>query len=231
MRATLLLVSLLTVHFANAQTDSIAHRHRHEVGADMSAFVRVFISHYASLEPDLLAQPDHLLSYRYHFRHFNVRFGVGGAADDEERDASWTNSQPGETYHIKTSKVAFRIGVEGFQELNRRWQVFYGLDLRPSWDRYDNGFTSSNQGYNNARHTREQHLAAAPVLGIRYRITPRFSVLTETSIAFMTTQYGSTVVFTPQTDAYPAREDEVVKTTSFATVYQAPILLIAAFDL
>lgn len=229
MRATLLLSTLLVTVASAAQTDSLVRRC--EIGADMSAFVRVFISHYAGQDPSIYEQPNYLLSYRYHFREYNLRFGVGGVVDDEEREATWYGAQPGETYHDRTTLMTLRLGVERYEELSRRWQVFYGLDFRPSWERLDDGFTHSNAGYRHARHTREQQMGVAALMGVRFRITPRFSLLTETSFAYVRTDVETRTVSTPQDDTYPFIDDEVFKGTNLNTVFQAPLMLVAAFDL
>jgi hypothetical protein len=213
-----------------AQTDTTT-RHHHELGLEMTTFLRQFLYNPGTDPLGSYYSPKYMFTYRYHFRQSNLRFGIGADVSDIERPAGWYNSQPGETYHIRSSDVALRIGWERYQELTRKWQVFYGIDLRPAWVSYQTDWEYSSGGYNFSLERTETHWALAPLAGIRFRLSPRFSILTESSFALDRAVSNVQRSATPQTPDYPPIEKETIKTTSFSTTFQAPLMVVAAFDL
>lgn len=231
MRVLLIIALLASRLITSAQSENPNRVHRHEVGVDATSMIGYYVAHAGVGEPFYLPSSPYMFTYRYHLRKFNIRFGAGGAASDIEREATWYGSQPGETYHDKRSELALRLGIEHAQELTKRWQVYYGIDFRPDWEVSNNGWTFSNAGYRHARRSSAQTLAGAAVLGIRFRITPRFSLLTEGSFAYAATVHEVRDVTTPQAEQYPPIPPDESKTRSSGTSFTAPFLIVAAFDL
>ena len=233
IRSFIAAIACIAAFGCNAQSDTTVHRHRrHELGLEMTRFVRQFFYNPGANEfgGDFYT-PTYMFSYRYHLRRSNLRFGIGVDASDVERPATWFNSLPGETYHVRSSSISVRLGWERVQEITRKWQVFYGVDLRPAWVNNQSDWDYSNGGYRFSLQSTEEHWAVAPVAGVRFRISPRFSILTESSFAFDRVVSTSRRSATSQAPEYPPIDDETTKTTSTATVFQAPLMVIAAFDL
>ncbi len=231
MRTPLFVVMLAVGTASSARSDTLLHVHHHEAGVDVTAFLRQFLSWGVPNgdNTNYLLSP-WVLSYRYHLKHWNLRFGVGGMISDvEQPDYSYSN--PTETTRRKQTELDLRVGAERYQELSKRWQVFYGLDFRPSWQYSQNDYHYSNGGYRYGSDSRQQDLAFAPLLGLRYHITKRFSLHTETSFAFMRSDSELHSYTVPIVDGYPPLPDTRQRTGSFRTVFQTPLSVIATFDL
>ncbi len=231
MIKTIVLLPLLAMTAAFAQTDETAPIHRHEVGVDATLFLRQFFTRQDADAAFLFPTSPYLFSYRYKTRCFNLRFGAGGSFSESEYPASWFGSLPDEIYKRMRSSLDLRVGAEIFQQVGPRWQVFQGLDIRAHWARDNNGFTFSNAGYRNARDMRTEELGLAPLFGVRFRVTPRFSILTEMSVALAWGESNVSEVRTPLTEEQPPVEDETSRTRHFNTVYQPPLFVAAVFDL
>lgn len=136
-----------------------------------------------------------------------------------------------ENYHTKQSGIDISVGVERTQELTKRWQVYYGLDIRPSWTYSYTDFTHSSGGYQYGDEDRGTYFAVAPVLGIRYRIAKRFSILTEASLSFIKSTVKSRNFSIPLDDQNPQLPDLDQTTNNVDTRFQTPIAVVATFDL
>lgn len=232
MRATITPAFFLCISVLFAQTDSTAPLHRNEVGIDVTAFLRQFLWSGSSELNSGYYLPTYQFTYRYHLGSASLRGAVGAYYIDEERPAYWYNSAE-ETYRQKSSELYVRVGIEWHQELHKRWQVFYGVDIKPSWSRSSDKWDYSNAGYRHGHESKEDVLAIGPVVGLRYRITPRFSLSTESGFSFMKNHSVSREFSEPLiNDAdHPPIPDETISLTSYRTLYQIPLSVIATFDL
>ncbi|MBS1547760.1 MAG: hypothetical protein JST38_12385 [Bacteroidetes bacterium] len=216
---------------ASAQQSWPDTTHRHEVGIDVSSFLWLYSGRAVSdsSSPWMLPAP-YWVAYRYHFRnHWALRIGIGGFAMKDERPL-FGYSDP-LTYTTKQSEVDVRIGLERGQDLAKRWQVIYGLDLRPAWTYQYTDYQYSNGYY---RHGEEDHgtdLAGAVLLGIRYRITPRFSLLTEASLAVVATHREQRQFTEPMDADHVPQPDVSISTNSIHTLFQPPLNITASFAL
>jgi hypothetical protein len=234
MKKFFVITALLgTATVSNAQQAWPDTTRRNEVGVDVTTFLWQFlgqvssdgISNYAFVYPT-----PYWVTYRYHFhKYWNLRFAVGGTITNDEEPG--LGGPTTETYTNKNSELDLSIGAERAEELGKRWQIFYGIDFRPAWFYQYNDFIYSNGGY---QYGSEQHgtaMAIAPMLGIRYRITPRFSILTEASLPFVSTHNERRDFFKPLGDGYPPMEDQTQTTNGFHTAFTPPLSVIATFDL
>lgn len=197
---------------------------------DISAFLWQFLGRTDSNgTSSFVYYSPYMVSYRYHFGKCSIRFALGGLINDDERPGA--GSPNAEPYHIKSSELNVRVGIERAQELSKRWQVFYGFDLRPSWAHSDNEYIFSQGYYQYGRETHDTDFGIAPLLGIRYRITPRFSILTETSFMFVANTNELREYSVPQDDAHPPQPDHTQTTHSFNTFFIPPLSVVATFAL
>lgn len=206
-------------------------RFRHEVGMDATAFLRQFLSQSVSGQPPSTYLSPYFFTYRYKMSWGNLRAGVGAAYANQERDANWYGSLPGETYNNSAWQYDLRLGVEWERSVGKRWQVYYGGDFRPSTFGWDDEWTYSNAGYRNASKTTTTTMAVAGLLGVRFRVTPRLSLMTEGSFSWGVSNTEVIRSSTPQAPEYPVLDNEVSHTTSTSTGYQYPLMVVVAFDL
>lgn len=150
---------------------------RHSIGVDVTAFLWRYVGH----SDNSSASAPYWVSYRYRFNSkWNLRTAIGGDIQQE--------TKPGFVNDIReeSSEFNFRVGVERAQELAKRWQIFYGLDVRTAFTHYSNDrMPDAPPGYIKKTRIDGHSLGPAVLFGLRYKITPRFSILTETSVAMM----------------------------------------------
>ena len=128
MRHPLLAVLLCVAVSTSAQSDP-PHWRRNEFGLDLTTFFRQFLTWSGSEAPSYYV-PAYMLTYRYHFRQWNIRAAIGGDISREDRSTPYDFGPS--TYASDKSAIDLRVGAERFSELGRRWQVCYGIDIRTS---------------------------------------------------------------------------------------------------
>jgi hypothetical protein len=214
--------------WASEAPDSVQpRRYWNELGIDATAFVKRFLNF--GTDPFYLDFP-YYVTYRRHFRFGNIRFAIGGTFRDYDISAPFdgdTNS-----YHANASEVNARIGWEFFTDLDRRWQAFYGVDFRPTFVHDKNDAPYWNGGYANGREVKYRNLGIAALLGIRYRLTRRVSLSTETHVSLNFSKEDVRRYYIPVTSQYPPQADEIVPTEKRTlTYFMPPISLFFTFDL
>ena len=153
--------------------------HRHELGIDATPFIK-FYTNFTGEQSDI--PPTFFLTYRYHLKKGNIRAGIGGGVRNSKRTIPLNNGMT-TAMHYDYQNVTGRIGYELFQNIAKRWQVFYGLDLRGSYtqikaDNYFDQMSGSIEGNTGYIYT----ASVAPVLGFRFKLNKRMSILTEASL-------------------------------------------------
>lgn len=230
MKRTLILVALSAMACAcTAQSGwQDTTFHRHSIGVDVSGFLFRYIGHSDSAVSAFPSSP-YWASYRYRLnRHWNLRAAVGGSLDRVDRP-SRTASR--ETYRTEQSTFSARVGAERVRELAKRWQFFYGLDLRATTTRRLSEETYSNAGYVQGSELGSTNWGPAALLGVRFRITPRFNLLTEASLAFLVTTTEQREFYTPIMEDQPFLPDMESKTTGLRTQFDPPLSITVTFAL
>lgn len=225
--ALCVVLSLMIFRLSGQDTLQIK-KHRNELGLDFTPFLK-FYSNFSQNNIDY--QPIYYLTYRYHFPHGNIRAAIGGMSITSDSPSTDPNILP-LTFKSRSYSVNVRIGYEFFQELSKRWQVFYGLDFRPGYEyrKEDNQF--SNGGYSNGYEGKTNYYAIAPVLGLRFRITKRMSLLTESSLQYTISKASTRRYYIPLNAGIPARADDPLqKNTATSTNFNLPLSLILTIDL
>lgn len=167
-----LIVTLCLFSKAQAQDAPIEQTNHHEIGVDATPFLTQLLSNgYYNNSP-------YNVSYRYHFTNWALRAGIGGTMSSEEGTTNDTISQ-----HYKTSYITYRVGVEHKSNFMKRWQAFYGLDIKSSINIY-NTKSEYSTTYIYTQENKETRYGIAPFLGFRFKINSRISVITETSYLF-----------------------------------------------
>lgn len=171
------LITLVLLFFAIspavAQNTPITSTNNHEVGIDISPFLQRFVSGNSSSGSNTI--PFYLM-YRYHFDRWAIRAGIGGSFRNNESIVNDTMDSKSEN-----SIFNFRLGVEGKIDIYRRWQFFYGVDLYTYTSKSLNQYYFSVDNFNKNLNS-EKGWGAAPLMGLRFKISDRISVTTETSL-------------------------------------------------
>ena len=134
-------------------------------------------------------------------------------------------------YQENSYAFNIRAGWEWNTSLSKRWTVFYGGDLRYGYAFEKDEAIYFNAGYAQGTEQSANVFGLAPVLGIRFIINDRISLITE---ATFSVNYGigerkQTFIPTPDL-AMPELPDIVApKTRSIFTTFSQPMALYFVF--
>jgi len=211
-----------------SQSDSITKQHRHELGVDITGLLSQFFNFNNSNNNFYYKpSPTYFITYRYHLKKTNIRFGIGGTYDKNSISSYKVNGED-KTFYNSQTNFSVRIGYEFVSELSKKWQAFYGLDFRPTISNADNQAQFSNGGYINGYKNEATVYGFAPLLGFRYHLNDRVSITTEASFSY-NLQYSSNqkTYISQDLSTYPyLPNDKAVKTTSISASFNTPLFLI-----
>jgi len=231
MKSRLIVSAFLFLSFAelHSQSDSLPNKHKHELGADVTGLLKqFFFNNYNA--PTYF--PAYYISYRYHLKKTNIRFGLGAQYSNRQSSPYLINGEE-KTFSNISSSFSFRIGYEKFSELSNKWQAFYGVDFRSSTSSVNNQAHFSNAYYINGSISATQVYGIAPLLGFRYRISKRVSILTETSFSFNLEKTWSqkTSISMDELNYPPLNAAKKIKATNYSANFIQPVFLILAVDI
>lgn len=136
------------------------------------------------------------------------------------------------TYRTIQRFINYRLGFEHFDNLSAKFQVFYGIDLYYSgaYNRTDAQYW--NGGYANGNETKTTSFGVAPLLGIRFKLNKRLSLLTESSFAIGRNNSWQKRFYIPVNGTYPALPDDPkAKSNSITTSFNFPLFVVMAVTL
>lgn len=224
------LLLFMSAFAASAFGQEEPKEYKNEFGLDATGFIKSFLNFNAesiSFGPNY--SPIYYLSYRRKFKPGNIRFAIGGGYSQEDIPTSLYDSLK---FERNSHSIDFRIGWEFKNELGKRWQVYYGLDFRTSIAHSYNEATYYSGGYANGTESDRQVFGLAPLLGFRFRVTERISLLAEASFSMNWTKNDSRDFYTPLNSSYPERPDEEDPTTrSVYTSFSQPLSIFFVFDI
>ena len=225
MKRIILLFSAFIVTISlNAQEESKTYKN--EIGLDATGFIRTIVNFNSDNQNYF---PTYYLSYRRKFKPGNIRFAIGGNYDKRDIPAVFENDI--NAYYRSSKSFDARIGWEFKTELSRRWQVYYGMDVRPGFNYYYNDAQYWNGGYANGIETKTQVLGFAPLLGFRFKLTDRISLLTESSLSLNFEKTDTRRFYTPIDTTFPEIQDNKNPTTQAVyTSFLQPLSIFFTFD-
>ncbi|MFK8038117.1 MAG: hypothetical protein AB8B74_07505 [Crocinitomicaceae bacterium] len=220
---------------SNLGIDNFRH---HEVGLDATGFIKYFTN---ILNLDDAVQPVSIYQFTYRFktRKFgNIRFGAGGNYNEREFQNFF---QGDSTVRTRMSNgVSVRIGWEYHTEISKRWEAFYGIDFRPTFSYFRDdaiGYEYSQiDPWNNTiayvvgQEVKSKTMGVAPLLGFRFKVTPRLSLTSEASFS-VNFQENSTRTYYSIFDNAVAKEDFKTNLKNTFGSFNAPLSIILTFDL
>ena len=159
---------------------------RHELSLNATSFIQQFALNSSSQG---ITSP-YLFQYKLLGNKLNgLRAGIGGSYSEEQEFGSIDNfpPNPGSTFRSYRYNAEVRLGYERSTTLSNRWDVFYGFDglfgYRPSVAE-----ATSDVGLGEDLVTTNEFITTTfgggPVLGIRFRISERIYLFTESSAYF-----------------------------------------------
>jgi hypothetical protein len=211
--------------------DTTTHRkiYKNEFGVDATGFIKQFLNFNQGQFPEYY-NPVYYITYRRHFSCGNIRFAIGGNFSSQDIVTPFAGDS--NEYHSNAYSFNARIGWEFFNSIGKRWQVFYGLDFKPSIFYSKDDAPYWNGGYANGLETRSQLLGVGPMLGFRYKLTHRISLTTETSFSVIFEKATSRKYYIPVTSQFPAKPDVTAPDTKKVYGnYSQPLSVIFTFDI
>jgi hypothetical protein len=230
MKTGILTIAFIFIVSINQAQDSLKkpNVYHNEFGVDVTSFFRQFIN---QGQTPTYYTPNYYLTYRRYLKTGNIRFAIGGDFDSHNLYNPYSS---GDSIKLSYNASSFdiRLGWEFCSELSKHWQVFYGADLRSSFQHVKNDAPYFNNGYANGIETKDQIYGLAPLLGFRFRITNRLSISTETSFS-INWQRSSDRRYNTQVSNLYTPTDEIVipKTTKIYSNFRQPIYLFLTFSI
>lgn len=216
-----------------AQDTAKTKQHLNEFGIDATGFLRQYLNIGNYTQYPEYYNPTYYLTYRRHFSCGNLRVAIGGDFyNDQIPSANYPNIDSANKYYDKGNSFYAAIGWEFYNNLSKRWQVFYGIDLRTTLTFEKNELESEDGEYTSGYDSRTQIYGVAPLLGIRFQLTKRLSILTETSYSINTETDYSDNFYTPLPGAFqPPPKSTSQKTTKTYSSYYQPLEVFIDFTI
>lgn len=210
--------------------DNSNKKHLNELGIDMTPFIKFYVNfsdHY-----NYYYAPTYMLTYRRYLCNSNLRSALGGNYSLSSAPSAYNGDSLNINYQVKFSTINFKLGYEFYQNLSKQWQVFYGADFSTFFTNNKNDVQFFNGGYATGVNNITKGFGLIPVLGIRFKMNNRLSLITESSIVFQYSENHSQRTYSPIHGAYPPKSNDpkVVKKT-FSTSFSSPLSLLLTFTL
>lgn len=217
-------ISFSQVKSVKSDSNKVYHN---EFGLDVSGF----LDRYIPFGQNEYSLPSYYLTYRRHFERGNIRGGIGG--DFERRILrNSNNSFDSNKYHNTDGVLMVRFGWEFEKNLSKKWEVYYGLDLKYNIDYQKNFYFSMSNDYVSTVKSNYQSFGLSPLLGFRFRLTNRLSLTTEANFTIYYSEYKESRSYKPQSSNYPEKPDYVYPTSKrLFSNFTQPLSVILTFDI
>lgn len=219
--------SILTAF--SQDTTGRAKVYRNEFGIECTGFLKQFLNLNQQFSYYYYS-PEYYLTYRRHFKSGNLRAALAGSFSDQELSVGF--SPDSNQYHNTVYSINSRLGWELFDQLSKRWEVYYGLDLRQEYSYVKNDAPYWSGGYANGVETRSQTYGIGPLLGLRFKLTNRFCLSTETGFFINRQQEYSRRYYIPVNSQFPVMPDVVnPRSVKIFSTFVQPLSLFVTFDI
>jgi hypothetical protein len=214
MKKNLICLFLLTATLfsfgQNVSPDTSKKEYKNVIGLDASGILRQVLN---SNSVPFVNSP-YMITYRRIMKSNAIRFGLGGRVTNDNNVLNDSIKE-----RNQRTELNFGIGIEHYVYLGQRWNFYFGADVIAKYVN-STGESTSSQIFNSMEVTRFGY-GLSPVLGIQFRVTPRFSISTESTydITYNTSVTDSHAVF-----AY-ADYKRHSTSTGISTVFNAPVAL------
>ncbi|HTB06725.1 MAG TPA: hypothetical protein VK806_07190 [Bacteroidia bacterium] len=203
-------------------------QHNNEFGINATGFLRQFLNFNSSTTPPV--EDNYYITYRRHFSCGNLRVAIGADFSNSNIPSPYTTDS--NKYNNNSYSIHFIIGWEFYNNLSKKWQVFYGADFRPSIAYSKNDAQYWSGGYANGIETKTQIYGFGPFVGFRFKLSRRLSLLTSTSYIINSETDNNRTYYTPVgTVTGPAPTPTNQKTTKLYSSYSEPLAVFIDFAL
>ena len=230
MKTFLTIVLMISSLSSFAQdTTTIKKVYHNEFGIDATSFVKAFIT-FGNTQSNYNSDPAYYLTYRRHFKNGNIRFAIGG--DYSYEQIKRTNIPDLHDYFSRAYSYLIRLGWEFCEELSKRWQVFYGLDLLNIYSAQKNDAYYLTSAYAFGTNQISRIKGAGPLLGFRFKLTNRLALSTEVSISINYLDNSYSNYYIPRSVLYPAIPEEIYpRRKATFTTFRQPVFIFITFDI
>lgn len=170
------------------------------------------------------------LSYRRSGAKGNWRFGLGGYVQERELEPWHPDFE--DVLWGYTREIQARAGYEWESQVASKWSAFYGLDLRGAYSGFKTtyGFGGPQPQVPISRRS-TWSIGVAPVLGIRWRVSPRISLLTEAALAISYQRSMEEVQYLPVGEGIEALPMELESGVAMDARFIPPLAFFVTVDL
>lgn len=216
------LVGILSLLLTSVQAqENEAQTHRHEFGLDVTSLLGRIISPSVWGFTTIDYEPTYYLYYRYRWDRLRLRTALGGALSSNNL----------ENNNRVNRDLDYKLGIEFFSSIGKRWELYYGLDgVMGMSERYNEYERYGEYLYYNE--DKMNYFGAAPFLGFRFKLSPRMNIAVEMSVIIRREHivyrqvYMRDLVENPVYDRPAEREDVYQQSNIF---YTAPDFLVLNF--
>ena len=219
--APIVFLSALTPVFS--QNDSLKTRQfRHELRFDVLALYQLVLTGSINTYAD---DPVYLINYRLKTRFGGIRVGVGGSYFKRDARINLPLPTPDDKLWQIDKKFDWRIGWEFRGIRCRRFEIYYGIDLKQGsiFNRLDAQYFDS--GYMVGYKNRTTYRGAAALLGGRFLINKRFCISTDLDYTLYFQRLNRRNTFLPNS-GFPLKSDlQYPLIDSYYTQFRQPRIL------
>ncbi len=203
--------------------------YKNEIGVDITGFIRQFFFYSDGTCSPSAYKPNYIVNYRRHLKSGNIRFAIGGNFNQKDLNSPYDDDDS--HYLSKQYYVNARIGWEFTKNINVRWQVFYGLDMLPSFSYSKNDANYWDGGYANGSENTNKTIGIGPIFGIKFKVSKRINISTVTNFAIFLSQNDETFYYTPLSSDYPPIPDDKQQLTSIYSGYNQAMSILLSINL
>jgi hypothetical protein len=223
---SLFLICSFSIVYSQQKKDT-SKTYRNEFGIDATSFFFLYLP----LGQDNNYLPNYNLTYRRKFNSGNIRYGLGGNFLNQKVE---NNNYPNDSneYNRFNCSIYSRVGWEFFSEISKRWQIYYGLDTKFTYQRYKNDLIYTSNDYAYGSETIYYTLGISPILGFRFKLNKRISLTTETNFSIDWSKSNRRDYYTPVNSSLPPIPDEITPSSIMINgQFSLPISIIFTFDI
>lgn len=225
-----LLLLLIASNSLRAQDSTRTKQRRHEIGIDLTSFIKYYFNFGQDVNAGIKNSLFYI-QYRFHLKsNNNIRAGVGGSYSETEMASPYTGDET--RYKNKQQSFNYRLGFEHFEDISKRFQVFYGLDLLAGNSYQKNDAPYWNGGYANGIENKTASYGVAPLLGVRFKLNKRLSIFTESSLLVNVNDGWQKRYYIPVDNTYPALPaTPKARSKSVNTTFNFPLFIVLAVNI
>lgn len=162
------MLSISLVLFSQEETDSTIKNTNHQIGFNIGSLVK------ALTNKDDLPMFQETFTYKYIKNNSALRVGLGGVYQNIVSDDNFNSGSD-----IDQTILTVRIGYEKQKDVSKKWQYYYGWDLK-----FSNSDLKNESLFSSNSRIKSKTFAVSPLLGFQFRLMPSVFLQTEASLDF-----------------------------------------------